>query len=67
MKDVCKKLNVDTKKYKEKNILAQISKAKNDFVSPEQFALNNQSDFSKQIIVKAYKAYQEKLFKEFNL
>lgn len=61
MKDVCKKLNVDTKKYKEKNILAQISKAKNDFVSPEQFALNNQSDFSKQIIVKAYKAYQEKL------
>lgn len=61
MKSVCKKLNIDTKKYKEKNILSQISRAKNDFISPEQYALNNQNDFSKKIIVQAYKSYQEQL------
>lgn len=61
MKDVCKKLNIDTKIYKERNILSQISKAKDEFISPEQFAMMNQNDFSKKRIIEAYKSYQEQL------
>lgn len=61
MKDICKRLNIDTKIYKERNILSQISKAKDEFVSPEQFALINQNDFSKKRIIEAYKSYQEQL------
>ncbi len=61
MKDVFKRLNVDTKVYKERNILAQISKAKNDFISPEQFASDNQFDFTKKKVVECYKLYQELL------
>lgn len=61
MKDVCKRLNIDTKIYKERNILSQISKAKDECISPEQFAINNQNDFSKKKIIDAYKSYQEQL------
>ena len=61
MKDVFKRLNVDTKVYKERNILAQISKAKNDFISPEQYAIDNQGDFSKKKVIECYKLYQEQL------
>lgn len=61
MKDVCKRLNIDTKIYKERNILSQISKAKDEFISPEQFAMINQNDFSKKRIIEAYKSYQEQL------
>ena len=38
MKEVCKRLDVDTKIYKEKNLLGQISKAKNEMISAD---LNN--------------------------
>ena len=61
MRDVCKRLNIDTKLYKERNILSQISKAKDEFMSPEQYSLANQGDFSKKRITDAYKSYQEQL------
>ena len=38
MKDICKRLNIDTKYVKEKNILAEISSAKNEMISPEEYA-----------------------------
>lgn len=61
IRDICKRLNIDTKIYKERNILSQISKAKDEMISPEQFAADNQNDFSKKRIIQAYKAYQEQL------
>lgn len=61
MRDVCKRLNIDTKLYKERNILSQISKAKDEFMSPEQYSLANQGDFSKKRVTDAYKSYQEQL------
>ena len=39
MKDICKRLNVDTKIYKERSLLAAISKAKDELVDPQEFSL----------------------------
>ena len=40
MKDVCKRLQIDTKNVKEKTILAAISSAKNEMITPEKFLKN---------------------------
>lgn len=63
MKDICKRLNIDTKYIKEKAILAAISKAKNEMISPRDYALENADDFSKKRIADAYLEYQEQLRK----
>ncbi len=63
MKDICKKLNIDTKYLKEKTILAAISNAKNEMISPEQYILENAGDYSKKRIGEAYREYQERLKK----
>ena len=63
MKDICKRLNIDTKVYKEKAILAAISSAKDELISPEEYELQNISDFSKKKIILAYKEYQKELKK----
>ncbi len=61
MKDVCKKLQIDTKNLKEKTILGYISSAKNDLVSPEAFAKSNQGDYHMSKVSLAYKEYQQAL------
>ena len=38
MKDVCKRMEIDTKIYKEKSFLAAISHAKDELISPQEFA-----------------------------
>ena len=43
IKDVCKRLNIDTKMYKERTLMAAISSAKDELVSPEEFRLNASS------------------------
>ncbi|MCI8668558.1 MAG: DNA helicase PcrA [Lachnospiraceae bacterium] len=63
MKDICKKLNIDTKYLKEKTILAAISNAKNEMTSPEQYILEHTGDYSKKRIGEAYKEYQDRLKK----
>lgn len=63
MKDICKRLNIDTKYLKEKAILAAISKAKNEMISPRDYALENADDISKKRIAEAYLEYQEQLRK----
>ena len=47
MKDICKRLEIDTKMYKEKSLLAAISSAKDELISPEEYALRAQGDFRK--------------------
>lgn len=63
MKDICKRLNIDTKVYKEKAILAAISSAKDELISPEEYELQNMADFSKKKVILAYKEYQKELKK----
>ena len=40
IKDVCRRLNMDTKKYKERSLLAQISHAKDELVTPDEMLMN---------------------------
>ena len=61
MKEVCRKLNIDTKIYKERSLLAAISSAKNELVNPMEFELNVLGDFGKKKIAEAYKEYQRQL------
>ena len=65
MKDICKRLNIDTKMYKEKSLLAAISSAKDELISPEEFALCavNAGDYAKRKQSEVYREYQETLRK----
>lgn len=63
MKEVCKKLQIDTKMLKERTILGAISSAKDELVSPVEYDLNSIGDFTKQKISKAYMEYQAVLRK----
>ena len=60
MKDVLKHLQIDTKQIKEKAFLSAISKAKDELISPQSFALNAH-DFQKRQIATVYTEYQRRL------
>ena len=65
MKDICKRLNIDTKIYKEKALLAAISKAKDELISPQEFTLKavSTTDYGKKKQAEVYREYQEELRK----
>ncbi len=63
MKEICKKLQIDTKMLKERAILSAISSAKNENISATEFALQTVGDYQKQRISRAYMEYQEALRK----
>ncbi len=63
MKDICKRLQIDTKMLKERTIMSAISSAKDELISPDEYALNTFGDFRKQKIAQAYREYQEALKK----
>lgn len=61
MKDICKRLEIDTKIYKEKTFLNVISSAKNELISPEEFVQNAAGDFNKTRQAQVYREYQARL------
>ena len=61
MKEVCRKVDIDTKVFKERNLLSAISSAKNEMVLPEEFELNAGGDFGQQKIAKVYREYEAQL------
>lgn len=61
MKEVCRRTGIDTKVYKERNLLSAISSAKNEMITPEEFELNAGGDFAKQKIAKVYREYEASL------
>ncbi len=61
MKDVCKRLLLDTKIYKERALLSAVSSAKDRLLSPEAYAREVQGDHYKERVAVAYRAYQEQL------
>lgn len=63
IKEVCKRLDVDTKVYKERTIINAISSAKDELITPEEFELNAMADFAKRKIAAIYKEYQAQLKK----
>lgn len=63
MKDVCKQLQIDTKIYKEKMFLGVISSAKDELITPEEFAQRAAGDFVKERQTAVYREYQARLHK----
>ncbi len=63
MKDICKRLQIDTKTYKERAILSAISGAKNEMIDSVAYAKQNMGDFSKKRIAQAYEEYEKVLKK----
>lgn len=61
MRDICKQLNIDTKKFKERTFLGAISSAKDEMVTPAEYEVNAVGDFSKQMIAKVYWEYEKQL------
>ena len=63
MKDICKRLNIDTKIYKERALLSAISGAKDELISVGEYEREAAVDFGKATYAKAYREYQETLKK----
>ena len=63
MKEVCRRLQVDTKMMKERSILSAISSAKDELISPDQYRLNAMGDYHAQKIAQLYQEYQNALRK----
>ena len=63
MKQVLKKLDVDTKLYKERAMLNHISSAKDQLITPEEMELNAGMEMRQKKIAQIYKAYQDELKK----
>lgn len=63
IKEVCRRLNIDTKIYKERTLMAKISHAKDELISPEEMELNAGGDFNEKKIAAVYKEYQATLRK----
>ena len=61
MKEVCRKADIDTKKFKERMLLSVISSAKNEMILPDEFELNAGGDFAQQKIARAYREYEAQL------
>ena len=63
MTEICKRMEIDTKLYKERSFLSVISKAKDELISPEEFALRAAGDFVKERQAAVYREYQALLLK----
>ncbi len=63
MKEVCKKLQIDTKTLKERTIMSAISSAKDELIDPLQYEMQAGFDYNAGRIAKAYKEYQAVLHK----
>ena len=61
MKDICKRLEIDTKMYKEKMFLAAISSAKDELIDPIEFETRAAGDYVKRKQAQVYREYQQAL------
>ncbi len=61
IKEICKKCGIDTKEIKEKMVLSAISRAKNEMISPKEFAERAGKDICRRKIAAAYQEYQIQL------
>ena len=66
IKEVCRKVDVDTKVFKERSLLSlntfvSTSSAKNEMILPDEFELNAGGDFAKIKIAKVYREYEAQM------
>ncbi|MBR0380864.1 MAG: UvrD-helicase domain-containing protein [Eubacterium sp.] len=62
MREVIKEMNLDKKQFPEKGILAVISSAKNECLSPEDYREKLADDYRTLKIADIYERYQKRLF-----
>ena len=62
IKEICKRLQIDTKLYRERFFMAEISAAKDEMLSSVDYALKAQGDQRMQKVAEVYKEYQRQLF-----
>ena len=63
MKDICKRLQVDTKNFNERFFLNAISHAKDELIDAASYQRKAQGDYQKQRIAQIYTEYQQMLHK----
>lgn len=63
VKNILKELKIDPKKYPEKMFMAEISNAKERYISPDQYAKMNATDFVKTQTATVYSEYMKRLRK----
>lgn len=61
IKEICKKLNIDTKMMKERAILSAISSAKNEMLTPDEMEINAGGDYYNKRVATVYREYQKML------
>ena len=61
IKDICKKMNIDTKMLKERAIMSKISSAKDELKTPDEFELEVGNDYNLRRIAGVYREYQKTL------
>ncbi|MCR5468773.1 MAG: UvrD-helicase domain-containing protein, partial [Lachnospiraceae bacterium] len=63
IKDICKRLDVDTKRFKERAIMSAISSAKDELLTPLELMNSSAGDFVLQKYATIYNEYQNALKK----
>ena len=61
MKDICKRLEIDTKLYKEKFFLNAVSHAKDELLDPALYREQAAGDYARQRIANVYAEYEQML------
>ncbi|MGN0154318.1 MAG: DNA helicase PcrA [Lachnospiraceae bacterium] len=61
IKNCLKKLNMDPKQYPERMLMAEISRAKEQFISPSEYDREASGQYRKMQIARVYTEYQERL------
>lgn len=63
VKDVCKRLNIDPKMYRERALMSAISSAKDELTGPVEYQLQTMGDYHKKVIANVYQEYESVLKK----
>ncbi len=63
VRDICKLLKIDTKQHKERTFMNIISSAKDEMVTPEEYAARAEAldDYNMKLAAKVYTEYQKQL------
>ena len=63
VKECLKEMNLDDKTYPPKSVLTYIGRAKDELMTPADFAKTSGGDFRMEKVAQIYELYQKKLFK----
>ena len=63
IKNICQKLDIDTKRFKEKWFMSQISAAKDELIGAGRFEANAAGDFYLEKVARVYREYQQELIR----